>query len=153
MFDITNDENRDKLRGLIDDRDDNCFVIPLFVLSNHKKYGLWELDQITDFSINTFRVGFGSSMGLFVKSPFPKEYMFAFDMEIHFNYFDYEENTERRYFVFESGMMSDEEANQSVMHQQMKQYIDALAEYVSKHVEEYRNTIRQSMLNDDDSYL
>jgi len=149
MFDI---ENQDAIMELIDTRNENCIVIPLYVNINNELYGLWELDEITSFSRNMIKVGFGSSKGLFIKSPFPNDCMYEFEMKKMFSYFDYDENTETFYFVFESGLLNEDELTDDI-HKQMQQYIEAIADRVQKYVDEYRTELRKRLMEDEDSYI
>lgn len=150
MFDLTNKES---LRKAIDSRDLNCHIIPLYVHINNKMYGMWELHKIESFSINTLKVGFGSSIGLDVPKPMLGKYKFEFDIKLIDNFYNYDNNMNYQYYVFETGFLTDEEIKQSEMHEQIEEYIEAIAEYVEYFSNEYRKRIREEMLNDPDSYI
>jgi hypothetical protein len=142
MFDI---ENEEALRNIIDQRDEQYYVIPLYVNINNCKYALWELNQVTSFSPSIMKVGFGSSVSVFMKQSFLTEHMYDFPIVKMFHHFDYEENVNTEYVVFESGFLTDEEVEQSVMHEQIQTYVKALSERVEKHVTEYRIQLRKQI--------
>ena len=149
MFDMNNEE---AIMKLINERDENCFVIPLYVHINNERYNLWELKDITDFSRNTIKVGFGSSRGLMIKSPFPKECVYEFEMTLTTRNYDYDRDVEIFYYVFESGFLYEEELKDDI-HTQMEAYVEQIAEYVNQIVQEKRKERIQSMLNNSDNYV
>lgn len=149
MFDM---ENQEAIMKLINERDENCYVIPLYVHINNQRYNLWEMNEITDFSPHTIKVGFGSSQGLMVRFPFPSKCMFEFDMIRIFHRYDYDRDVETFYHVFESGFLSDEELKDE-MHQQIQAYVNAISEHVMKHVNEKRQEVRKQMMEDEDNYI
>lgn len=149
MFDMGNEEI---IMKLIDERDKNCYVIPLYVHINNQRYNLWELKEIDNFSRNTIKVGFGSSRGLMISSPFPKDCVYEFEMTFTTRNYDYEKDVETFYYVFESGFLSEEELKDDI-HKQIQTYVEQLAEYVNQIVQEKRKQRIQEMLNDSDNYV
>jgi hypothetical protein len=150
MFDIN---NKEALRKAINNRNENSFVIPLYILSDNHRYAIWEINEIQNFSVNTFKIGFGSSIGLKVKTPMLSQYLFDFNTILIDKYFDYDDNVEYTYFVFESGYMSEEEMDVSSMHTEIGMYVESIGEYVQKIVSEYKNKIHEEMLSDKDAYI
>ena len=149
MFDISDLE---PLIKLIDERDEHCYVIPLYIHINNERYNLWEMDQIDHFSKQSIKVGFGSSNGLMVHHPFPKEHIYDFNMVKTFHRYDYDKEVEIFYYVFESGNLLEEEIVDE-LHQQMQSYLDAISNYVEKIVYEKRITLRKHMIEDQDNYI
>lgn len=149
MFDMTNEE---AIIQMIKDKDEDCYVIPLYVHINNNRYNLWEMDQINDFSPYFIKVGFGSSRGLMIKSQLPAECVYEFNMELTLHQYDYDKDVDRFYYVFETGFMEEEELKDD-FHKQIQAYMDAIAEYVKKHVEERRMKVRKQMMEDEDNYI
>jgi len=149
MFDMS---DLTPLIKLIDERDEHCYVIPLYIHINNERYNLWEMDQIDNFSKQSIKVGFGSSTGLMIPNSFPKEHVYDFEMIKTFHRYDYDKEVEIFYYVFESGNLLEEELT-DVLHQQMQTYLDAISEYVEKIVHEKRIALRKHMMEDGDNYI
>ena len=142
MFDM---ENEEALVRLINNREDNSYVIPLYVHINNQRYNLWELKDIDSFSRSTIKIGFGSSRGLMVHSQFPSECVFEFEMEFTTRKYDYEKDVEIFYYVFESGFLSEEELKDDI-HKQIQIYVEQLSECIDKIVQEKRKQRIRDML-------
>lgn len=141
MFDITNKELIMKLVSMKDDD----IVIPLYVRTDIDRYSILELDDIISYSPSSFKVGFGTVSGLFVKNGFDNRRAFDFDVINVFNHYNEETMSESKYTIFESGYITDGEINDT-LNFQINFYIDILEEYVRKHVDEVRRElIRKQM--------
>ena len=149
MFDMTNEE---ALMKLINGRDENAYIVPLYVHINNERYNLWEIDQIDNFSRSTIKIGFGSSRGLMVKSQLPQECLNEFEMLKTSHQYDYDKDVDVFYCVFESGFLNEEELTDD-FHIQIQTYVEQVAEYVNQIVQEKRKQRIQNMLNDSNNYM
>lgn len=149
MFDM---ENKETIMKLIDERDPNCFVIPLYVHINNTRYNLWEMNDIDDFSPNTLRVGFGSSRGLRIHSQFPADCIYEFNMITTLRDYNYNTDTDKFYYIFESGNLDESEIRLPI-HEQIQTYIQSISDYVKKIVSEKKQALRKQMMEDEDNYI
>lgn len=128
MFDIN---DKELIKRIIDKRNDDEYVIPLYVKIYNNTYSLLELDSITDYNPSSFKVGFGSSSSIFTKNSFITEYSFDFDIVNVFGIFSPSLNLNVLYNVFESTYV--EEC--SDMHKQINYYVGLLEDRISKQVD------------------
>ena len=149
MFDMS---RQDMIMKMIDERDDRCYVIPLYIHVNNNRYQLWELDEIENFSMSTLRIGFGSSRGLKIGKPLPGNCIYEFNMEQIFHEYNYDLDVDRFYYVFESGLLDDDEL-QDELHQQIQMYVNSIIEYLKESVDKKRKERIKSMLNNVDNYI
>ena len=122
MFDLN---ERDYIKAVIDSRDEDMYVIPLYVKIYNKTYSILELDTIEEYEGRSFKVGFGSSTKLLMKNSFMDKYRYELDFIDKFEQYDYEENKAVSYIIFES---SGVDYDVSDMHNQINMYITALNE-------------------------
>jgi hypothetical protein len=144
--------NEEMIQKLIDERNENCYVIPLYIHINHKYYQLWEMDQIENYSNQIIKVGFGSSVGLMMKSPFPIKQVIDFDIVKTFQSYNYDKEISIRYYVLESGFLTEEELTDDI-HKQIQMYVEAIGERVNKIVTEKRMALRKRMMENQDNYI
>jgi hypothetical protein len=150
MFDLT---DKDALMNLIDSRDRNCYVIPIYIHMDHQLYGLWEMDQIEHFNPHTIKVGFGSSKQLLAHNGFPNEWIERFNLVSNWSHYNYDLDVDIRYFVFETSGLLQEEIDQDDRLLQIEMYVDAICEKVSGIVDKKKQELRRRMLEDPDNYL
>lgn len=133
MFDI---ENNELIMRLIDMREDNEIIIPLYVQVYGKRYSILEMDEITvRFTEGAFKVGFGTADALFMKNSFPTNRASEFDVINVFT--SYDDNMDRniRYMVFETGDV-DTEANDT-LRDQVHEYYQMLFKHVWNNVDKH----------------
>ena len=132
MFDIN---DKDKIMKLINMRDEDQIIIPLYVQIYNKRYSLLELGEIkTRFTKGCFKVGFGTADALFMKNSFPTRRFNEFNIIDIFTEYDDEKDVTVRYMVFES---SDIEDDGSKLIEQVNYYNDMLYEYTWNLVDAY----------------
>lgn len=125
MFDST---NIDYIKRVIDSRESYEYVIPLYVKIFNKNFSILELDDIDNYDSSTFKIGFGSSISILSKNSFISKFIYEFNFIQRFNEYNYEENCDTAYIIFESGYVD----NSSVMHEQINQYVDILSNKVKE---------------------
>ena len=122
MFDLK-DWDSNCIKDIIKSRDEDSYVIPLYVKIYNKTYDMLELDTIKEYDESSFKVGFGSSTKLLMKNSFMDKYKFEFDFVDKFEHYDYEENKAVSYIIFESYNV---DSDVSIIHKQVNLYVDAL---------------------------
>lgn len=132
MFDIN---DKDKIMKLINMRDEDQIIIPLYVQIYNKRYSLLELGEIkTRFTKGCFKVGFGTADALFMKNSFPTRRFNEFNIIDIFTEYDDEKDVTVRYMVFES---SDIEDDGSKLIEQVNYYNNMLYEHTWNLVDAY----------------
>lgn len=125
MFDST---NIDYIKRVINSRESDEYIIPLYVKIFNKTFSILELDDIDNYDSSTFKIGFGSSISILSKNSFIGKFIYEFNFIQRFNEYSYEENCDTAYIIFESGYVDDS----SVMHEQINQYVDILSNKVKE---------------------
>jgi hypothetical protein len=134
MFDVNNNE---RVMELVNGRKSGSYVEPLYVRIYNDVYGMDELDLIEDFNPSAFKVGFGGSIGLFVKKQLNMKDLMALEVIRHWKYYHDELQCDRLYYVFEVsntdfGFVDNE------FYQQLEMYYGMLYEYINNRVQDIR---------------
>lgn len=97
-------EDKDYIKNLVNQRDDDQIVIPLYVQIYGKKYSLLELKDVkVRFTEGAFKVGYCTADALFMPNSFPINRIRDFDIITVFTEYDDKKDRTIRYMVFESG--------------------------------------------------
>lgn len=129
MFNI---EDKETIMKLIDIRNKDEVILPIYVRVGNSTYYLSEVDQIESCSPSIFKVGFGSSDSVFVRNKFPKNRLISFSNSKIFNHFDDDKQCSIEYFVFESSELDDDN---TILANEINKWYNILLEFVMKHVE------------------
>ncbi len=122
MFDF---DNKEWIMKIVNMRDEDQIIIPLYVQIYGKKYSLLELDQIkVRFVEATFKVGYGTADALFMPNSFPVNRVRDFDIINVFTEYDNVKDRTIRYMTFESGDVDVKEDNK--LDEQIHMYFEAL---------------------------
>ena len=144
-------EDHELIRRIIDNKDFNKILIPLYVKIFNRTYGITELDDITDFSKFSFKVGFGSKNNMtFPKSNnFPLGQLQCFYNPTLINYFDEETQLHTTYVVFESDVINEDERRDIELRliYEVNEYVSLLSNYIESHVAKLKRERIQEMLN------
>lgn len=101
MFDMN---DKEKIMKLINMRDEDQIIIPLYVQIYGKRYSILELNDIkVRFTEGAFKIGYGTADALFMTNAFPIKRIHDFDIISVFTEYDDDTNRAIRYMVFESG--------------------------------------------------
>ena len=100
MFD---NANRDLIRALINQRKEGTYITPLYVRSYNERYGISEINQITNFNPSGFKVGFGIHISIMDKFSFPKNLIQMFDPVEAFTDYNDDQQISEKFIIFESG--------------------------------------------------
>ena len=136
MFDIYNEQ---RIAKLIDGRIPNSFVEPLYVKIYNDRYGIDELNDIMDFNPSAFKVGFGSSLGLFIRNPIDMKDLIGLDVVNKFKLYKEDLQCEHVYYIFEIGIFGDFD---NALYHQMEYYYKELR----KHIEDRCNEIKKERI-------
>lgn len=129
MFNL---EDKDLIMDLINRRDPEDMIIPLYIKIGNNCYSLLEVDQIRNCSPSIFKIGFGSSNSVFNRIKFPINELINFENTELFNYFDDDKQMTIQYIIFESSYVDD---NDSYLNKNINKYYNMLLEYVMNKVE------------------
>lgn len=136
-------EDRTWVKNLINSRDDDEIIIPLYVQIYGKKYPLLKLDEIKKrFSPSAFKVGYGTADAWFMKNSFPVHRISEFDLVDTFSEYDSENERNIRYTVFESGDVDVSEENK--LNGEIHMYFDLLFNNVKERVDAYFKSLIES---------
>lgn len=143
------DELNETFRKLIDLRDDEHFVMPLYVVVFNKRYLLTELDEISDLSKETFRVGFGSSMERGKTNSFNASLLYKIPSIVSMFEHENDKYLKTNYIVFESDRWTHESDEHMKIFDDMNRYYDLL----QKRVENIVNTNKQNAFMTDITHI
>lgn len=133
-------DDKNWIMDIINRRDDDMIVIPLYVQIYGKRFSILELDKINKrFDTGSFKVAYGTADALFMSNSFPVERARDFDVVTVFTEYDNEKDRRVRYMVFECGDVDvdvDEE-NPDTLNSQIHSYYEALYNRVKKIVDEH----------------
>lgn len=129
MFNI---EDKETIMNLIDIRNKDEMILPIYLRIGNNSYFLSEVDEIVSCSPSIFKVGFGSSDSVFVRNKFPKHKLINFNNVKIFSHFDDDKQCSTEYFVFES---SDLEYDKTDLTNEINRWYHLLLDFVMKHVE------------------
>ena len=128
--------DKEYVKKLVNMRDDDKIVIPLYIQIFGKKYSLLQLDVVKKrFSKNIFKVGYATADALFMNNSFPVNRIGEFDLIDTFTEYDTDMERNIRYTVFESGDVDVKEDNE--LDNEIHMYFDCLFNRVKSHVDEH----------------
>lgn len=139
-------EDKDYIKNLVNQRDDDQIVIPLYIQIYGKKYSLLELKDVkVRFTEGAFKVGYGTADALFMPNSFPINRIRDFDVITVFTEYDDKKDRTIRYMVFESGNIdppADEYINfdkeeDDKLSEQIRTYFEMLYNHTKNVVDEY----------------
>lgn len=132
-------EDKDYIKNLVNQRDDDQIVIPLYVQIYGKKYSLLELKDVkVRFTEGAFKVGYGTADALFMPNSFPVKRINDFDVITVFTEYDNVKDRTIRYMVFESGNIDlPDVEDDDKLSEEICSYFDMLYTHVKDVVDEY----------------
>ena len=132
-------EDKDYIKNLVNQRDDDQIVIPLYVQIYGKKYSLLELKDVkVRFTEGAFKVGYGTADALFMPNSFPINRIRDFDVITVFTEYDDKKDRTIRYMVFESGNIDlPDVEEEDKLSEEICSYFDMLYTHVKDVVDDY----------------
>lgn len=136
-------EDRNWIRTVVDMRDTDAIVIPLYIQIYGKKYSILDMNSIKKrFAPSAFKIGYGTADSMFMKNSFPVNRINEFDLIDTFYEYDSENDINVRYTVFESGDVDDTESNK--LNEEIHMYFDLLFNNVKENVDAYFKSLIDS---------
>ena len=136
-------EDRNWIKTVVDMRDADAIVIPLYIQIYGKKYSILDMNSIKKrFAPSAFKIGYGTADSMFMKNSFPVNRINEFDLVDTFYEYDSENDINVRYTVFESGDVDDIESNK--LNQEIHMYFDLLFNNVKENVDAYFKSLIES---------
>jgi hypothetical protein len=136
-------EDRNWIKTVVDMRDADAIVIPLYIQIYGKKYSILDMNSIKKrFAPSAFKIGYGTADSMFMKNSFPVNRINEFDLIDTFYEYDSENDINVRYTVFESGDVDDIESNK--LNQEIHMYFDLLFNNVKENVDAYFKSLIES---------
>jgi len=142
MFNI---EDKETIMKLIDIRNKNDLIVPVYLRVGNSTFYLSEVDEIPSCSPSIFKVGFGSSDSVFVRNKFPKNKLINFTNPRTFTNFNEEEQCATEYITFES---SDLEYDRTDLTNEINKWYSVLLDYTMTHVEENKKLRIKRMMEE-----
>lgn len=139
-----NMEDHEFIMKVIQSRDHNAFIMPLYVRVYNTTYSMMELDSMTEYNPASFKVGFGTSYGLTDEHiNFPKKVMIDLDVINMFHDVDPDTGDTTHYCIFE---ISNNEVitGDLLLGKEIKMYVDALNHKCSDIVKRYKASLMDS---------
>ena len=132
-------EDKDYIKNLVNQRDDDQIVIPLYVQIYGKKYSLLELKDVkVRFTEGAFKVGYCTADALFMPNSFPINRIRDFDIITVFTEYDDKKDRTIRYMVFESGNIDLPDVEEKdKLSEEICSYFDMLYTHVKDVVDDY----------------
>lgn len=139
-----NMEDHEFITKVIQSRDHNAFIMPLYVRVYNTTYSMMELDSMVEYNPASFKVGFGTSYGLTDGHiNFPKKVMIDLDVINMFHDVDPDTGDTVHYCIFE---ISNNEVitGDLLLGTEIKMYVDALNHKCSDIVKRYKASLMDS---------
>ena len=131
-------DDRNWIMDIINRRDDDQVIIPMYVQIYGKKFSILELDKINKrFDKGSFKVAYGTADALFMPNSFPTERARDFDVITVFTEYDNDKERSIRYMVFECGDVDVDEENPNPLNVEIHGYYEALYNHVKKIVDDH----------------
>ena len=144
MFNLK--DNKEAIVKLIDSRESDEFVIPVYVRIYNNRYFLHELDQIKEYNPTSFKIGFGSSSSLFVKNSFPNQLILNYEEPVAFTECDENTGVATRYVLFEA---NDTVPDDSDINKQIIFYAERIREYLEEMAKKRREELLKEQMEDE----
>ncbi len=133
MFNL---EDTKTIMSIINQRDTDTMLFPVCVKIDQKYYYIPTLDEL-DIVGSNIKIVFGSSINVFTKKKFPKQFLTLYDNVKMFNYFDEEKQVATEYFYFESDYQDPNETRTDIA-EEINGWCDILIPYVKNILERNR---------------
>lgn len=133
MFNL--DDTR-TIMSIINQRDTDTMLFPVCVKIDQNYYYIPTLDEL-DIVGSNIKIVFGTSINVFTKKKFPKQFLTLYDNVKMFNYFDEEKQVATEYFYFESDYQDPNETRTDIA-EEINGWCDILIPYVKNILERNR---------------
>lgn len=124
------------IMSIINQRDTDTMLFPVCVKIDQNYYYIPTLDEL-DIVGSNIKIVFGTSINVFTKKKFPKQFLTLYDNVKMFNYFDEEKQVATEYFCFESDYQDPNETRTDIA-EEINGWCDILIPYVKNILERNR---------------
>lgn len=124
------------IMSIINQRDTDTMLFPVCVKIDQNYYYIPTLDEL-DIVGSNIKIVFGTSINVFTKKKFPKQFLTLYDNVKMFNYFDEEKQVATEYFYFESDYQDPNETRTDIA-EEINGWCDILIPYVKNILERNR---------------
>lgn len=140
------------IKTLVESRDPNNFVIPLYVKVANKEYALLDMNDIQmKVSKSAFKVGFASKYSITeINDSFPTKLLYNFNIMNHFIVTDPETKFNTEYIILEESYF-DEMSDDSLLnkiYEEMNRWIDLLYNRYEEIVNDYIKSVVSIEMNE-----
>jgi hypothetical protein len=122
--------------SIINQRDTDTMLFPVCVKIDQNYYYIPTLDEL-DIVGSNIKIVFGTSINVFTKKKFPKQFLTLYDNVKMFNYFDEDKQVATEYFYFESDYQDPNETRTDIA-EEINGWCDILIPYVKNILERNR---------------
>ena len=145
VLNMFNTNDRDLIMKIINSRDTKTeTMIPVYLCIGNKKYSLLEVDKILSCSPSIFKIGFGTSLNVFIHNKFPKQELINMNGCSSFVNMDEDTQVATEYILFESSDFPEDTDNR--IYNEINKWYFILLDYVMEAVDKTRKAIiKQSM--------
>lgn len=133
MFNL--DDTR-TIMSIINQRDTDTMLFPVCVKIDQNYYYIPTLEEL-DIVGSNIKIVFGTSINVFTKKKFPKQFLTLYDNVKMFNHFDEEKQVATEYFCFESDYQDPNETRTDIA-EEINGWCDILIPYVKNILERNR---------------
>lgn len=138
-----NMEDKQLIKRIIDSREPENILIPVYLAIGNKKYSLLETNKILSCSQSIFKIGFGTSINVFIHNKFDKRELINMHAFNSFTEFDEDKQLATEYLTFESG---DIPSDDKKIYNEINDWYFLLFDYVMEIVNKNRKElIKKSM--------
>lgn len=142
-----NMKDKDLIKKLIESRDKTDIVFPVYLAIGNKKYSLLETNKILSCSQSIFKIGFGTSINVFIHNKFDKRELINMSAYNSFTEFDEEQQVATEYITFESGDFPSDTGNR--LYDEINKWYFMLFDYVMEIVNKNRKELIKKSMEED----
>lgn len=143
MFNL---EDTKTIMSIINQRDTDTMLFPVCVKIDQNYYYIPTLDEL-DIVGSNIKIVFGTSINVFTKKKFPKQFIVLLDNVKTFNYFDEDKQVATEYFYFESDYQDPNEIRTDIA-EEINGWCDILIPYVKNILDRNRKEKIKKMMEE-----
>lgn len=124
------------IMSIINQRDEDTMLFPVCVKIDQNYYFIPTLDEL-DVVGSNIKIVFGTSINVFTKKKFPKQFLVLYDNAKTFGYFDEDKQVATDYYYFESDYQDPNETHSAIA-KEINYWCDILIPYVKNIIDRNR---------------
>ena len=143
MFNL---EDSKTVMSIINQRDEDTMLFPVCVKIDQNYYYIPTLDT-SDVVGSNIKIVFGTSINVFTKKKFPKQFLVLYDNVKTFGYFDEDKQLATDYYYFESDYQDPNETHSAIA-KEINDWCDILIPYVKNIIDRNRKEKIKKMMEE-----